>query len=138
MGDETFREIVVEVKAKRIPGLLPVQHISLSVVDCAVALEFYTEVLGFKILSRPDFGIAGAWLMTGNGIQIHLIEDVEFVAPAGPHVAFETADMDGDIAHLRNLGIEVGDAFEMNGVRQAFFFDPSGNQFELNQPAQFS
>lgn len=135
VGEETFREIVVEVKSKRTPGMLPVQHIALSVNDVAAALPFYTDVLGFDVLPRPDVGIPGAWLATGNGVQIHLFEDPSFVAPAGPHIAFETHDMAGEIERLRGLGVEVDDAFELNGVHQTFFRDPSNNQFELNQPA---
>ncbi len=134
VGGEPFREIIVEVKATRRAGVLPVQHVSLNVVDVAAALPFYTQVLGLQVLSRPDFGIPGAWLGTGNGVQIHLIEDPTFVAPSGPHLAFETADIDGETVRLRDLGVDVGEPFELDGMRQAFFHDPSGNQFELNQP----
>lgn len=136
IGEATFREIVVEVKAKRTPNMLPVQHVSLSVTDFDAAIGFYTDVLGFELLPRPDFGFPGAWLSTGNGIQIHLIEDPNFVAPSGPHVAFEAADITAEVERLRGLGVEVGDPFELNGTQQAFFYDPSGNQFELNQPGQ--
>jgi catechol 2,3-dioxygenase-like lactoylglutathione lyase family enzyme len=123
------------VKAECRPGLLAVQHVSLSVVDVAEALTFYSDVVGFDVLPRPDFGVAGAWLVTGNGVQIHLIEDPDFEAPAGPHFALETTDIDSEVTRLRARGVDVGDAFELNGVQQAFFYDPSGNQIELNQPA---
>lgn len=115
--------------------MLPVQHVSLNVTDCAKALPFYVDVLGFEVLARPDFGLPGAWLKTGNGIEIHLLEAAEFVAPAGPHVAFETGDIAAEVDRLRGLGIEIDDPFELNGNKQTFFTDPSGNLFELNQPA---
>lgn len=134
-GTETFHEVVVEVKNTAVrSGALAVQHVSLNVTDLDEAMAFYTGALGCEVLPRPDFGIPGAWLATGNGIQIHLIESPDFVAPAGPHVAFQTNAMDDEIARLRGLGVDVGDPFELNGQRQAFFTDPSGNQFELNQP----
>lgn len=136
VGEETFHEVVIELKGteKTSSAMMPLQHVSLSVTDFEAAIGFYTDILGFEQMDRPDFGFPGAWLKTGNGVQIHLIEDPNFVAPAGPHVAFETKDMDAELARLRSLGVEVGDDFEMNGTRQAFFYDPSGNQFELNQP----
>ncbi len=135
VGEKAFREVVVEVKAKRRPGVLPVQHVALSVTDLDAALPFYTEALGLELLPRPDFGIPGAWLGSGNGVQVHLIEDPSFVASAGHHLAFETADLAAEKARLEGLGVEVGDGFGMNGVQQAFFADPSGNTFELNQPS---
>lgn len=134
IGEQTFREIIVEVKETVTEGLLPVHHVSLSVNDHDAALAFYTDVLGFEVLPRPEMGIAGSWLRTGNGVQIHLIEDAEFVAPRGPHLAFETRDMAGEIERLRHAGVEVPDAFELNGGSQTFFVDPSGNQIELNCP----
>jgi len=115
--------------------MMPVQHISFSVSNLAEALPFYTDALGFGVLPRPDFGFPGAWLRSGNGVQIHLIEDSNFSPVHGPHVAFETADIDAESARLASHGVEVGDVFELNGNRQAFFHDPTGNQFELNQPA---
>ena len=133
-GTETFREVIVEVKAPRRSGLLPVQHINLSVRDLDATLPFYTEVLGLFPIARPDFGIPGAWLTTGNGMQIHLIEDGSFQPPPGPHLAFEVDDIDAEVDRIRGLGVEVSDPFGIDGIRQAFFHDPTGNQFELNQP----
>ncbi|MCB1270874.1 MAG: VOC family protein [Microthrixaceae bacterium] len=134
VGDEDFHEVVVELKAKHRRNVLPVQHVALSVTDAAEAIEFYTGVLGFELLERPELGLPGAWLETGNGIQLHILQDEGFVPPAGPHIAFETRDVDAEVERLRSLGVEVGEPFELNGVRQAFFSDPAGNQLELNQP----
>lgn len=143
IGTKTFREVIVELKdtveraqaeAAAAPSMMPLQHVSLSVRNVAEALPFYTDALGFELLPRPDFGIAGAWMATGNGVQIHLIEDPNFEATPGPHVAFETTDIHAEIERLKGLGVTVGDPFELNGQHQAFFNDPSGNQFELNQP----
>lgn len=113
---------------------MAVQHIALSVTDLSAALPFYTEVLCFETLPRPDFGIPGAWLGTGNGVQIHLLEDPAFEPPAGPHLALETTDIAAEVTRLRSLGVEVADPFELHGAKQAFFLDPSGNRLELNQP----
>ncbi|NNE74880.1 MAG: hypothetical protein HKN26_14545, partial [Acidimicrobiales bacterium] len=99
-GTETFREIVVEVKAPPLQSraMRAVQHVSLNVADIETAVPFYRDVLGLEPLPRPDFGVPGAWFATGNGVQIHLIEDPDFVAPTGPHLAFETADIDQETA----------------------------------------
>jgi len=43
-----------------------VDHVALNVSDVPAAIDFYTNVLGLQIdASRPDFGIAGAWLDAG-------------------------------------------------------------------------
>ncbi len=135
-GSETFREIIVELKGAKptAPPKLAVQHVSLSVSDLDAALPFYTDALGCEVLPRPDFGIPGAWLAAGS-VQIHLVEDPNFEATAGPHVAFETADIDAEVDRLSALGVAMGDVFELNGTKQVFFHDPTGNQLELNQPA---
>lgn len=133
VGEETFVEVVVEIKAQRTPGVLAVQHVAIDVADLDAALDFYTRVLDFAVLPRPDLG-RGAWLSSGNGVQVHLVENSECTPAPGHHLAFETADIDAEIARLRGLGVEVADAFELFGTRQTFFTDPSGNQLELNQP----
>ena len=140
VGDETFHEVVVELKdtprdAPAAVGTMAVQHVSLSVRDHDASIGFYTDVLGLAPLDRPDLGIAGSWLAASNVVAIHLIEDPNFQPVAGPHVAFETADMAAEVARLRAHGVHVDDPFELNGALQTFFYDPSGNQFELNQPA---
>ena len=112
-----------------------VHHVSINVTDNAEAAAFYTDVLGLEVMERPDFGFPGTWLKSANGIEIHLLEVDGWVAPKGQHYAFAVGDIDAAISHMRDKGIEIGDARDIPGTggRQAFTFDPSGNMIEFNQ-----
>ena len=50
-----------------------VNHISFAVRDLDASLHFYRDILGLEDIPRPNMGISGAWLGTGNS-QIHLID----------------------------------------------------------------
>ena len=50
-----------------------VHHVSLNVHDADQTGRFYTEVLGFEKLPRPDFGVPGLWLRCA-GQEVHLIQ----------------------------------------------------------------
>jgi len=111
-----------------------VHHVSLNVDDLDACLAFYVDVLGLKVLPRPDFGFPGAWLAAGPQ-QIHLMQMPEHEAPQGQHFAFRVDDIDQASAELREAGVEVSKATEIPGVgRQAFLRDPAGNMIELNEP----
>ena len=114
--------------------LARVHHVSLNVADLEAAFAFYTEILDMPVLPRPDFGFPGAWLDAGEQ-QIHLIEAEGFEAPMGQHVAFQVDDIAATIDELENLGVEVSQPNEIDGVCiQAFFSDPTGNLIEITQP----
>ena len=109
-------------------------HTMLRVGDLERSLRFYTEVLGFEQLERPDFPFDGAWLAVGDQ-QIHLLEVDEFDPPEGQHFALHVDDLDAAITSLSSHGVEVSHPNEIAGVcRQSFFHDPTGNLIELNQP----
>jgi glyoxylase I family protein len=117
-----------------VSGLGGVHHVSLNVADAEVAGEFYEDVLGLTRLERPDFGFPGVWLDAG-GVQVHLIEVPEHVAPDGQHFAFRVDDVDAVHARLAERGVEASEPSAFPGAgRQSFFKDPSGNLIELNQP----
>jgi len=90
-----------------------------------------------KTLERPDLPFNGRWLQTEGGGEVHLIEIEGWQPPKGQHWAFRVEDIDATVAELRDRGVEVKDPRELPGkiARQTFFFDPSGNMIELNQPA---
>ena len=85
-----------------------VDHVALNVSDVPAAIDFYTNVLGLEIdTTRPDFGIAGAWLDAG-GQQVHLIE-LPVPPKMGQHLALLYDDLDAVVAALRAKGVEVAD-----------------------------
>jgi glyoxylase I family protein len=110
-----------------------VDHVALNVSDVPAAIDFYTNVLGLEIdSSRPDFGIAGAWLDAG-GQQVHLIE-LPVPPKMGQHLALLYDDLSAVVADLRAQGVDVADPSPSGPHRlQTFVTDPSGNDVELHQ-----
>ena len=110
-----------------------VDHVAVNVSDVSAAIDFYTNVLGLEIdATRPDFGIAGAWLDAG-GQQVHLIE-LPVPPKMGQHFALLYDDLTAVVAALREKGVEVRDPSPSGPHRlQTFVSDPWGNDVELHQ-----
>jgi len=116
-------------------------HVNLMVDDLDAALAFYTEVMGFELLPRPDFGefARGAWLGQGAA-QIHLsvVEQRATRVFFTPHIALHIpADsFQQTMAALRERGVTfLGEPssrvdFE-DEIWAAFIEDPCGNVIEL-------
>jgi glyoxylase I family protein len=114
-----------------------VDHVAINVSDVPAAITFYTETIGLvQNHTRPDFGFPGAWLDTGNGQQVHLIE-APVPTNLGQHFALAFSDLGAAIAELRKRGLKVSDpsAVGTTGRQQAFTIDPWGNAIELHQAA---
>ena len=80
-----------------------VDHVAINVTDVPGAIAFYTEKLGLaQNFTRPDFGFPGAWLDTGNGQQVHLIE-AAVPNNVGQHFALTFEDLGSTVAELRAL-----------------------------------
>jgi catechol 2,3-dioxygenase-like lactoylglutathione lyase family enzyme len=116
--------------------LTGVHHVSINVSDLSEAQPFYLDVLGLEAIPRPDLGVAGTWMTTADGTEIHLIEVPGFEPPKGQHFAFGVTDLDATRAALMDRGVNVSEpvAIPERGGAQCFFKDPTGNLIELNQP----
>jgi len=110
-----------------------IHHVSLNVDDVAEAQAFYVDLLGMRVLDRPELGFPGAWL--GAGAQeVHLLGIKAGQRIKEQHFAFLVDDVDAVIAHLNANDIEVSTPSTIPGVCvQAFAHDPSGNMIEFNQ-----
>jgi catechol 2,3-dioxygenase-like lactoylglutathione lyase family enzyme len=96
------------------------------------ARRFYTGLLGLLEVPKPaelaDRG--GAWFESGPA-RIHLGVEANFRAAKKAHPAFLCQNYAALIASLRNAGVEVADAENLEGSPRCHIFDPFGNRIEL-------
>jgi catechol 2,3-dioxygenase-like lactoylglutathione lyase family enzyme len=130
-------------------------HVAFFVRDVERSRTFYRTVFNLPEVPRPaTFNFPGAWLQ-GPDFQIHLIGDEQsarveregYVNPYTPdelargsatHAAFEVADLQETIAHLKAHDIEIlgGPRPRGDGVLQIFINDPDGYVLEFfSRPA---
>ena len=97
------------------------------------AKDFYTKVLGLKLIDRPDhlFSSAGYWLNIGDA-QLHIGVEPELPRSIR-HTAMEVADVDAACKHLKDNGVEIVEEPAIPGRRRFAFIDPFGNRMELLQ-----
>ena len=117
--------------------LLSIHHVSLVVADTALAVSFYTEVLGLAVCQdRPTLGFAGAWLTIGEQ-QIHLLEVKNPDPVTGRpehggrdrHLAMTVTDLAEIEQKLKDKGIFY--TLSRSGRAALFCRDPDGNGIEL-------
>ena len=99
--------------------------------------DFYCDVLGLTVGSRPKLSRPGYWLYSEGRAIIHLVESLDH-APGGnqgcfDHFALQAGDLAGVVEALEAAGIRytlkhLPDA----GVSQLFCHDPAGIRVELN------
>lgn len=101
--------------------------------------DFYCDVVGLRVGSRPAFRNFGYWLYAGDRPVVHLWEadpdEVRHANVAGTfdHVAFDCSNLSAVEAALDARGVIYRKA-QPPGTRQTqvFLSDPAGNGVELN------
>ena len=103
--------------------------------ELAGSVEFYQRLFHMPDEDRPQIpGIDGHWFSAGNA-QLHLVDapaGAGPIRPAGPHVCFAVADLEGAIAELEEAGIPYVEGAQGTTV-QVWFTDPAGNTIEIQQ-----
>jgi methylmalonyl-CoA epimerase len=128
--------------------VLEIDHVAIAVADLEVAVTWYREGLGFKVVERrvtrgERTSMRSAVLKAGRSVVV-LIQGVEpdsqvsrFVEHFGPgvqHLAFAVDDLDAALAAMRSAGGDIATPIiQHEGIRQAFLRrDPgSGVRIEL-------
>ena len=122
-------------------------HTSIRTSDMERSIDFYTRLLGLKLLSRneiPKNNAEIAFLQDpkGKGARLELtlyrdqkkFEQAEYEDRVFDHLAFEVKDMEKAISAMRKEGITITDEpFKLSpgGSYIAFIEDPDGTLIEL-------
>ena len=120
-------------------GFLRFDHVSMVVASTARALLFYRDVMGLEVATdRPILAFEGAWLIVGEGQQIHLLEvpnpdslDRPEHGGRDRHVAFRVSNLNTIRARLEEANIMY--TMSKSGRKALFCRDFDGNTLELIQ-----
>ena len=124
-------------------NLTRIHHVAIIASDYARSKDFYTRVLGLRVVAEAYREARGSWkldLALPDGTQIEL-----FSFPSPPprtsrpeacglrHLAFEVADVAASAAELESHGVAVEPVRvdEYTGRRFTFFADPDDLPIEL-------
>jgi catechol 2,3-dioxygenase-like lactoylglutathione lyase family enzyme len=119
--------------------------------DLEATKQFYCDVLGFEVMSRPAFPFPGYWLGTNGKIQVHMgphgIPNADMyylgttpqssTANSGvvDHIAFLATDPDAFKKRCDARGIACRNRyFPEFQLYQMFIQDPNNLTIELNFP----
>jgi catechol 2,3-dioxygenase-like lactoylglutathione lyase family enzyme len=114
-----------------------IKFASIPVSDQDRALAFYTEKVGFRLLTDQPFSDKQRWIelgIPGSDTPVVLFRFDEGLKPGGNmNVTFWTDDVEGTSRELKSKGVE----FVMEPKRQdwgtaAAFKDVDGNRFVLS------
>lgn len=120
-----------------------IHHIAILTNDYEKSKTFYTEVLGFEIISETFRAERKSYKLdlAINGLyQIELFSFPDYRERASypeakglRHLAFLTDDVEAAAKELKQKGVEVQDirVDELTGKRFVFFYDPNGQPLEL-------
>jgi catechol 2,3-dioxygenase-like lactoylglutathione lyase family enzyme len=112
--------------------------------DVDAAIAFYSELLGFELLTSASPAFADVkrgnlrLLLAGPGSSAgRPMPDGRTPGPGGwNRIHFVVDDIDADVSRLRNAGATFrNDIVTGPGGKQILLEDPSGNVIELFQPA---
>ncbi len=119
-------------------AILRVQHIGIVVKDLHASCAQFKNALGLEAIDfREDQGQGmqlDARILLGNECWLHLVENWnpesrvnQFLQEKGEgleHISLETDDIEGDVEHLRNIGIPIWEdtIFDANDGYEAFVF----------------
>ena len=129
-----------------------IDHIGVAVEDLDAALKLYEQDLAIELVHRETVesqGVEAVLLDVGENhgeLLAPLGEDTpvgKFLAKKGPglhHVAYQTADIDGELERLRAAGLRLIDEQPRTGIRgsRVAFLHPAatgGVLTEIVEPA---
>ena len=108
-------------------------HICVAPDRLEEARQFYTEIIGLKLIDRPDhlFSSVGYWFAIAD-IQLHIGVEPP-LSRTIRHTAFEVKNLDDIVKHFELHNVEMHPEPMIPGRKRFAFIDPFGNRMELLQ-----
>jgi len=120
-----------------------VQDVYYNVRDMHVALRFYRDVLGLRVVeesehwSALDVGGVRVGLHATEGAPVPMIPRSAGGAKAGATLTLRVTDIQAEVARLRKAGVQfLGDVYNAEWGSTVALEDPDGNVLKLMQPAR--
>ena len=117
-------------------------RVMLYVDDQAKAVEFWTDILGFVVVSEEEMaeGFKAIEVAPNNDVETSIsIIEKEFMEKYSPEVSvttpslmFKEKDLDALYEKLKEKGLTGHDIIEMSGTRVFNFQDGQGNYFAVS------
>ena len=125
-----------------------VHHIGVNVVDIERAENFYTNVLGFRVVKRYEEEVRQLMLDTGS-VTLHLFESsdlhmenaIDCLSEQGyAHIAFGTDRnrFPEIVDELKNKNVVFRGPLILGEGESVHFKDPDGNHLEIRCPAKLN
>ncbi len=104
----------------------------------ADARKFYSALLGMLEIEKPPElkKRGGVWFEMGEGQQLHIGVEDNFVPPQKAHPAFSVAGLPALREKLAQAGYETQDDDLFIGYNRCYVRDPFGNRIELVEPTE--
>lgn len=98
----------------------------------AEAEAFYSDVLGFTVLRKPEplASRGGRWFACGD-VQVHLGVEQDFRPARKAHPALRVDGFDELVTKLDDYGASWRRDEDLPGVRRLYVDDPFGNRIEV-------
>jgi catechol 2,3-dioxygenase-like lactoylglutathione lyase family enzyme len=113
-----------------------VKFASIPVTDQDRALAFYTEKLGFRLVTDQPFDGKQRWIelgISGADTRVVLFNTNSGLQPGGfMNVTLWTDDVEGTVRELKSKGVDIGESQRQPWGTFAIFKDIDGNAFVLS------
>ncbi|XP_020215153.1 uncharacterized protein LOC109799075 [Cajanus cajan] len=132
-------------KEENPPPLMTLNHVSRLCRNVKDSIDFYTQVLGFVLMERPQaLDFEGAWLFN-YGVGIHLVQskeedqrlpsDTQHLDPQNNHISFQCEDLEAMEKKLKEMNVKYMkrtlETEDGKAMDQIFFNDPDGFMVEI-------
>ena len=117
-----------------------IKFIGVPVRDQQRALEFYTQALGFRVITDQPFNDDQRWIelgigRSGAGVTLFTPPGHESRIGTFTGISFVADDVKATYRELAAKGVKfVQEPTEADWGTSAIFADPDGNQFVLGSP----